>query len=68
MSMKKNSQVLTAFNTRCGQFKYTIMPFGLKNAPSIFQRMMNLVLGDLVDKIYVVYLCNLSIQYNLSLF
>ena len=33
-----------------------MLPLGLCNAPSIFQRLMNNVLGDYVDKFALVYL------------
>ena len=34
----------TAFVTEWGKFKLTVMPFGLRNAPSTFQRLMDVVL------------------------
>ena len=35
---------LTAFQTHLGKFQYTRMPFGLKTAPSVFQRFMDWLL------------------------
>ena len=61
MPLDVDSEELTSFNTRYGQFKYRVMPFGLKNAPSSFQRMMNIVLHDLVDRICVVYIDDILI-------
>jgi len=37
----------TAFVTPEGQYEYLAMPFGLKNAPSEFQRAISRALGDL---------------------
>ena len=36
----------TAFQTKFGSFQFRVMPFGLCNAPSIFQRTMNNLLAD----------------------
>lgn len=46
----------TAFSTHTGHYEFTRMPFGLKNAPASFQRMMNEVLHDYINNICVVYL------------
>jgi hypothetical protein len=61
LPMENDSIDKTAFVTRYGQFEYLVMPFGLRNAPSSFQRIMNLVLGDLVDSCCVVYLDDILI-------
>ena len=46
----------TAFRTRYGQFEFTVLPFGLTNAPSSFMRLMNNVLSEYLDSFVVVYL------------
>ncbi|KAA8496806.1 Transposon Ty3-I Gag-Pol polyprotein [Porphyridium purpureum] len=46
----------TAFQTRYGQFEFRVMPFGLCNAPATFQRAMNELFADLLDKTVIVYL------------
>lgn len=40
----------TAFTVEGGHYEYIRMPFGHKNAPSTFQRVMDNVLQDLVGK------------------
>ena len=45
-----------AFVTRYGLFEYTVLPLGLCNAPSTFQRLMNLVMHGFIDKFVLVYL------------
>lgn len=51
----------TAFVTRYGSYEFLVTPFGLKNSPSAFQRMMNEVLGDLLDTICVCYMDDLVV-------
>ncbi len=38
---------IAAFITSSGLFSYTVMPFGLRNAPATFQRLMNRVVSGL---------------------
>jgi len=45
----------TAFVTPFGQYEWNVMPFGLKNAPSEFQNIMNDILGPL-SKYSIVYI------------
>lgn len=47
----------TAFVTDLGGlWQFKVMPFGLSNAPAIFERMMETVLQGLTGKICLVYL------------
>ena len=49
--MKKEDEKKTSFITHEGLYCYTIMPFGLKNAGATYQRLMNHVLQDHIEKI-----------------
>ena len=51
----------TAFRCRYGHFEYTVMPFGLSNAPASFQHLMNSTLSDFLDHFCVVYLDDILI-------
>ena len=46
----------TAFCTREGLFKFNVMPFGLCNAPTTFQRLMDCVLAGLQWSSCLVYI------------
>lgn len=56
MEMAPDSRYLTAFTCHRGLFKYTRVPFGLKNAPAFFQRFMDGLLGSLRWQSALVYL------------
>ena len=50
----------TAFCTPWGKFEFLVMPFGLRNGPSVFQRLMDQVLQQDADK-SVVYIDDIGI-------
>ena len=54
--IKEGDEWKTAFRTRYGHFEYTVMLFGLANAPATFQNMMNEVLREFLDQGVVVYI------------
>lgn len=56
-----NSIAKTAFTTNEGHFEYLRMPFGLKNAPATFQRLMNNVLREEINKNCAVYMDDIII-------
>ena len=56
VQMAKEDIKKTAFIIANGLYEFTVMPFGLNNAPSTFQRLMNWVLRDYLGKFVAVYL------------
>jgi hypothetical protein len=46
----------TAFTTRYDLYEYTVMSFGLTNAPAYFMYMMNKVFMEYLDKFVVVFI------------
>ncbi|KAG1226624.1 hypothetical protein G6F68_019710 [Rhizopus microsporus] len=59
--IKDEDVAKTAFNTRYGSYEFLVLPFGLTNSPPTFQKMMNAVLHDFIDKFVLVYLDDILI-------
>lgn len=64
IKMNPKDQTKTAFSVPLGHYEFTRMPFGLKNSPSTFQRLMNNVLMGLQGLKCFVYLDDIVIYGN----
>ena len=61
MKIRKKDIPKTAFVTRFGQYEFTVVSFGLTNAPAYFMNMMNKVFMDELDKFVVVFIDDILI-------
>ena len=59
--MREGDVCKTAFNTPSGHYEYLVMPFGLINAPAVFQGLVTDVLRDLLNISVFVYLDDILI-------
>ena len=56
IEIKKDHRPITAFRCHQGLLQFKRLPFGLKNGPSVFQRIMNKVLAPMLWLFVLVYI------------
>ena len=61
VQVKEEDKEKTAFITKYGLYEFNVMPFGLCNAPSTFQRLMDVVLSSVLWKYAMVYIDDVNI-------
>ena len=61
IKIRKEDIPKTAFRTRYGSYEYTVMSFGLTNAPSTFMQLMNSIFMEYLDKFIVVFIDDILI-------
>lgn len=67
LSLKPEARKYTAFRTQRGLFQFRVLPFGLKNSPATFVRLMGEVLKGLIGDFVEVYLDDIVIySYDLE--
>lgn len=55
IKIQEESRQYTAFVTSKGSFEFTVLPFGIKNSPAEFQRIMDSIFGDLYTNGVSIY-------------
>ncbi|KAL0180387.1 hypothetical protein M9458_025829 [Cirrhinus mrigala] len=59
--IREGDEWKTAFDTPMGHYEILVLPFGLTNAPAVFQGMVNSVLVDMINQFVFVYLNDILI-------
>lgn len=59
--LKETDIEKTAFSINNGKYEFTRLPFGLKNAPSIFQRALDDILREFIGRCCYVYIDDIII-------
>lgn len=62
INLAPEDQEKTAFITPGGNYHYMVMPFGLKNARAMYQRMLTRMFSELISKTMEVYINDMVVK------
>jgi hypothetical protein len=54
----------TTFKTNYGHYEFTVVPFGLSNAPVVFMCLMNGVFREYLDEFVIIFLDDILVYYK----
>jgi len=66
LRIKEDDIPKTSFKTRFGDYEFTILPFGLTNAPGVFMSLMNGVFCKYLDKLVQVFIDDIFIYSQMT--
>lgn len=60
--IREGDEWKTAFSTPSGHYEYLVMSYGLANAPSVFQNLINSVLRDMLGRYVIAYIDDILVH------
>jgi hypothetical protein len=66
LRIKEDDVPKSAFKMRFGHYEFTVLPFGLTNAPRVFMSLMNGVFREYLDKFVQVFIDDILIYSRMT--
>ncbi|KAK9133160.1 hypothetical protein Scep_012688 [Stephania cephalantha] len=64
LRIREDDRYITSFSTRYGHYQFTVIPFGLTNAPAMFMDLMHRVMRPYLDRFVIVFIDDILVYSN----